>query len=105
MFCWRFGIAQYTAGYYETAITCMKEIVSPINDVRAWLAASYAQAGRLEEARATMEEFLRRAEQDMRAVPTPSLEAWKGHWAKFFPYKNDADFERLLEGLRKAGLE
>jgi tetratricopeptide (TPR) repeat protein len=105
MFCWRFGIAQYTAGYYETAITCMKEIVSPINDVRGWLAASYAQAGRLDEARATMEEFLRLAEADTEVFPGRSLAAWKEHWAKFFPYRHAADFERVLEGLRKAGLE
>jgi len=105
MFCWRFGIAQYTAGHYETAITCMKEIVSPINDVRAWLAASYAQAERLDEARATMEEFLRRAEEDTRLFPGRSLDVWKGHWVKFFPCKNDADAKSLLAGLRRAGLE
>ena len=105
MFCWRFGIAQYTAGKYETAVTCMKEIVSPINDVRAWLAASYAQAGRLDEARATLDEFLSLAEAEDGAFPGRSLTAWRGHWAEFFPFKHEADLENLLEGLRKAGLD
>ncbi len=105
MFCWRFGIAQYTAGDYETAVTCMKEIVSPINDVCAWLAASYAQAGRLDEARSAMEEFLRSAEAKAATFPGPSLADWKAHWANFFPFKSDKDFEHLLGGLRKAGLE
>jgi tetratricopeptide (TPR) repeat protein len=105
MFCWRFGIARYTAGDYESAVTAMKEIVSPINDVRGWLAASYARAERMHEARATMEEFLRLAEAETEKFPGRTLNAWKGHWAKFCPYKNDTDLERLLEGLRKAGLE
>jgi len=105
MFCWRFGIAQYTAGYFETAVTCLKEIVSPINDVRGWLAASYAQAGRLDEARATLEEFLTRAQEQSPEYRRRSVAAWKTYWAKFLPYKNETDVERLLEGLRRAGLE
>ncbi len=105
MFCWRFGIAQYTAGDYETAVTCMKEIVSPINDVRAWLAASYAQAGRLDEARSAMEEFLSSAEAEAATFPGPSLADWKAHWSNFFPFKSDRNLEHLLGGLRKAGLE
>ncbi len=104
MFCWRFGIAQYMAGQYETAVTCMKEIVSPINDVRAWLAASYAQAGRLGEARETMQDFLRQAGVGEGDRPGRTLAAWQAHWLRYFPFKNAADTDRLLEGLRKAGL-
>lgn len=105
MFCWRFGIARYTAGDYGSAVTAMKEIVSPINDVRGWLAASYAQAGRIREARAAMDEFLRQATLEAGDFPGRTLAAWKRHWAKFCPYKNDEDLERLLDGLRLAGLE
>jgi hypothetical protein len=83
----------------------MKEIVNPINDVRGWLAASYAQAGRLDEARSAMEEFLRLAEAETEEFPGRTMAAWETHWARFCPYKEDADLQRLLEGLRKAGQE
>ncbi|HUG99663.1 MAG TPA: BTAD domain-containing putative transcriptional regulator [Gammaproteobacteria bacterium] len=104
MFCWRFGMAQYTAGAYEAAITCMKEIVTPINDVRGWLAASYALAGRPDEAQRTMTEFLHHAEGEMRAFPGHRLEAWNNHWKTFFPYRDKDDLKHLLDGLRRAGL-
>ena len=104
MFCWRFGIAQYTAGNYDSAVTAMKEIVSPINDVRVWLSASYAQAGKPDEARSALEEFLRVVEAESEGFRGRTLAAWKARWAKFFPFKNDADLRHFLDGLRKAGL-
>ena len=104
MFCWRYGIAQYTAGHFDTAIHCMQEIVSPINDVHGWLAAAYAQAGRLDEARATMDRFLARARTEMSLSSDRRLEARREFWARFFPFRHDADLDRLLDGLRASGL-
>jgi hypothetical protein len=83
----------------------LRSIKSPINEVRGWLAASYAQAGRLDEARAMLEEFLHIAEQEMAVFPGRKLSAWEAYWHGATEYKNEAHFEHLYDGLRRAGLE
>jgi len=57
------------------------------------LAASYGHLGRFAEAREEWEEVFR-------INPDYSLE----HRRKVLPYKNPADFERIVDRLRKAGL-
>jgi tetratricopeptide (TPR) repeat protein len=58
------------------------------------LAAAYSKLGREEDARAAAGEVLN-------INPTFSLE----QWAKTHMYKNQADFDRLVTALRKAGLK
>ena len=60
---------------------------------RVLLAACYGQMGMIEEAREAWREAFR-------VNPDYSLE----HRRKVLPYKNPDDFERVVEGLRKAGL-
>lgn len=55
------------------------------------MAACYAQLGRLDEARAQAAEVMRRK---------PAFRLSALH----LPYKNPADAEHVLEGMRKAGL-
>ena len=57
------------------------------------LAACYGHLGRAEEAQAEWQEALR-------ANPDYSIEERR----RILPYKNPADFECVVEGLRKAGL-
>ena len=57
------------------------------------LAATYGQMGQLDEARGEWREALR-------VNPDYSLE----HRRKVLPYKNPADFESVVDGLRRAGL-
>ncbi len=103
-FRWSRGIAYFTAGRYEDAITDLRSINSPINEARGWLAASYAHAGQLDEARAMLEKFLQIAEQEMAVFPGRKLSAWEAYWHGAIEYKNEAHFEHLYDGLRKAGL-
>ena len=49
----------------QSAIAALEQAHNPINEVRGWLAASYANAGHLPKARAALEESLRVAEGDM----------------------------------------
>jgi pentatricopeptide repeat protein len=67
---------------------------NPVTDVsRALLASCYGHLGRFDEARAAWQEVLR-------VNPGYSLE----YRRKVLPYKNPADFELVVDGLRKAGL-
>ena len=90
------ALAMFQLGRYEEAIGILKRrlVRNPDTDVsRVLLAASLGHLGRFEEAREEWQEVFR-------INPDYSLE----HRRKVLPYKNPADFERVVDGLRKAGL-
>ena len=101
---WNRGIAYFTARRYDEAITALKQVRNPINEVRAWLAASYAQAGRLDEAKAALDEFMRVARSDMAVFPGRTLKDWDSYWHAMFEYQDQEDFDHLYQALRKAGM-
>jgi adenylate cyclase len=92
-----FGTSYRTMGQYQEAITQYKKAlrIAP-NNIIAHLAlsATYSSLGRYEEARAEAEEVLK-------INPKFSLESY----AKMLPFKNQAETDRLIEALRKAGLK
>ena len=82
---------------YEEAISELKKALHRNPDnllAHLHLAGSYSSLGREEEARAEAAEVLR-------IDPKFSLD----YFAKTLPYKNQADTERLIDALRKAGLK
>jgi tetratricopeptide (TPR) repeat protein len=88
--------AAYQLSRYPEAVALLKRRIlrKPDTDIsRVWLAASYGQMGLIEEAREAWQEALR-------VNPDFSLE----HRRKVLPYKNPEDFEKVIDGLRKAGL-
>jgi adenylate cyclase len=90
------GQAYYQLRRYEEAENVLKRRIfrTPETDAsRVLLAATYGQTGRLDEAREQWRKVLR-------VNPAYSLE----HRRKVLPYKNPADFEAVVDGLRKAGL-
>lgn len=101
---WNRGIAYFTARRYDEAIAALKQVRNPINEVRAWLAASYAQAGRLGEAKAALDEFMRVARSDMAVFPGRTLKDWESYWHAIFEYQDQKDFDHLYKALRKAGM-
>jgi adenylate cyclase len=92
---WHLGLAYYLKGKYEDAIRTAEQGVG-IYPNNAWihlgLAAAYAQAGRSEEAE-------RSAEMAMKLHPFFEVES------SFTLFRNPADRNKILEGLRKAGLK
>jgi hypothetical protein len=86
------GIAQYIAHDYEGAIETLKKM-SPIGIYGVYLAASLAQLGRMEEARAEAEKFLK---------DNPSFSA--SYIASAVPFLYDRDRQHAGEGFIKAGL-
>jgi TolB-like protein/Flp pilus assembly protein TadD len=94
-----FGLchAYWLAGRCEEAIpVCRKAILVSPNNIGAhlYLAGNYVSLGRIEEARAEAQEVLR-------IDPKFSL----AHWGRILPFKNQADTERFIDALRKAGLK
>ena len=90
------GHAHYMLKRYPEAIPPLRECVWRMPNfriVKLWLAAAYAQAGQLTEARAAADD-VRRIE------PGFTIDRWKATAV----YKNQEDAEHLFDGLRKAGL-
>jgi tetratricopeptide (TPR) repeat protein len=89
---WDLAWAQYLAHDYEGAIETLRQM-SPMGQARALLAASLAQLGRMEEAHAEAQKFLK-------DNPTFSDSDWASH----APFLHDKDRQHWLEGAIKAGL-
>jgi len=90
------GFAYFFMDQYEKGIVeCKKALQIQPNNVFAHiaLAANYSKLGRAEEARAAAADVVR-------IQPKFSLD----RYAKSLPVKNQADKERFIDALRKAGL-
>ena len=98
-------MALYTARRYDEAIVAFGSIRDPIATVRAWSAASLAQAGREDEATRAAADCVTAAKAEMSDARTPVPESWAAFIAARCPYQGDEDESHLLDGLRKAGLE
>ncbi|WP_225770678.1 winged helix-turn-helix domain-containing tetratricopeptide repeat protein [Inquilinus sp. Marseille-Q2685] len=87
------GQAQYAAGDYDAAVETLRRDETYRTSSRRFLAASLAQLGRLDEARAEAELFL---------VANPQFTI--RHWAESEPFRDAATLEHFVDGFRKAGL-
>ncbi|MDX8478969.1 winged helix-turn-helix domain-containing protein [Mesorhizobium sp. VK24D] len=87
------GQAQYAAGDYEAAVETLRRDETYRTSSRRFLAASLAQLGRLDEARAEVELFL---------VGNPHFST--AFWAATEPFRDVAMLEHFVDGFRKAGL-
>jgi adenylate cyclase len=88
--------AEFSLGHYETAVDHLLDRIArnPDTDAsRMLLAACYGHLGRTEEARAAWADLLK-------VNPAFSLT----QRARVLPYKHASDFQRITEGLAKAGL-
>lgn len=87
------GQAQYAAHEYEAAVETLRRDETYRTSSRRFLAASLAQLGRLDEARAEVELFL---------VGNPHFST--RHWVTTEPFRDAATLEHFVDGYRKAGL-
>ncbi len=89
------GQAYFVLRRYDEAIAAFKKglLSNPTSErLRVWLAAAYAHAGQVDEAKWQMEQVLM-------ANPEFSIERQK----KAFPFKDSADLEHYISGIKKAG--
>jgi adenylate cyclase len=101
---WVKGQAYFGARRYDEAIGMFSQIRATNTEANAWLAASYALAGRIIEAKRTVQEFLTLAKREMVHFPGQQPEEWAKYARRSFPYQNQSDFDHLMKGLREAGL-
>ena len=87
------GTGYYHSRRYEEAIAALNRMSRSNPSSGVYLAASYAQLGREAEAQAMTAGILEAA---------PDFSG--AHWAEMQPYKNQADRDHYVEGMRKAGL-
>jgi len=90
------GQAYFVMRQYPEAIAAFKKGLESNSDserLHVWLAAAYAQAGDIKDARWEIDQVLY-------VNPEFSLEKIK----RSFPFKEPADLEHFMSGLRKAGL-
>ena len=88
--------ARFALGQFEEAVTALKQRHGRNPDSAtsyALLASCYGHLGRIAESQAAWAEV-------MRIAPDFSIERQR----RTLPYKNPDDFERRIEGMRKAGL-
>ena len=87
------GQAQYAAGDYEAAVETLRKDETYRTSSRRFLAASLAQLGRLDEAR---------AEGDLFLVANPHFTT--GFWVTTEPFRDAAMLAHFVDGFHKAGL-
>ena len=92
IYTWWLGFAQYAARQYEETIVTLRQMPR-LGEARRILAASLAQLGRTEEARAEAQEFLK---------VDPDFSA--RYWVSTQPFQYEADQQHFIEGYVKAGL-
>ena len=83
----------HAAGRYAEALDAYGRIAERPSFYHAYVAACHAELGRMEEARKHTALALQ-ARRDFSVAA----------WGERLPYKNEADLQRFLDGLRKAGL-
>ena len=91
------ALAYFHTGRYEDAVVALKRrlVRKPESDIsRVLLASAYGHLGERARSRESLKEALG-------INPDYSL----AHRRRVLPYKNEADFEQIPEGLRKAGLD
>ncbi|MFC1823406.1 tetratricopeptide repeat protein [Thermodesulfobacteriota bacterium] len=91
------GQAYYLERQYDKAIDAFERAFHLNPDwfpSHIYLSACYAELDRIEDAQAAVAQV-------MKAQPTFSIEHWRMH----VPYKNQADVDRWINALRKAGLK
>jgi tetratricopeptide (TPR) repeat protein len=97
IYLWDLGHASMLAGRYEEAIAALKRVLhrNPnFHPAHIYLAITYGELGRAEEAQAEAAEFVRMS---------PAV-SWEG-WRQRLPYKDQTVIERFFDVLRKAGVK
>ncbi len=98
------AMACFLMGRNQDAIQLLAQISDPIPDALAWEAANYAYLGDERVARRKAEQFLREFAAIWAGDPSAGPKDYVRWIIESNPFTRDEDRERLVEGLRLAGL-
>ena len=94
----------YMTHRYDEAIDIMRGVLNPAPIMLCWMAASYAQAGDIENAHDMAAKFITTAKEKLTSVGTPIPRSWLDFTTQRWPFKQREDRDHFLDGLRKAGI-
>ena len=98
------GFSEYFAERYDNAIKTFTRLSAPGVEVQGCIAACYAQLGREGDASSAATEFRNQVRAELNGQPDWDAKSWRDYWSGFYNFKGPEQLEKLLEGLRKAGL-
>jgi TolB-like protein/Flp pilus assembly protein TadD len=98
------GMSDYMAGKYEEATAILARLSSDLPRKFSLLAASHGQLGNEDKANEAVREYRNLMNPELVSLLGDNPAKWREHWANLFSILIPDDFERLIEGLRKAGL-
>lgn len=92
------GIAEYLLGNFDQALLAFCKMKRRSLFKLGGIAACYAHLGRSEDAARTRDEFFSLAGGDT------EIKKWEDYWNRTFPFSDPDDRNRILDGMRKAGI-
>jgi adenylate cyclase len=101
---WSLVPAYYLARRYDEAINVMRGIQDPAPIQLCWVAATYAQAGEIENAGKIGARLIDAMSSKLTSVGATMPKSWLGFISQRYPFKERNDMEHFLDGLRKAGV-
>ena len=101
---WFAGQIEFIAERYDEAVKALKSLSSPNALVHAFLAASYARLGDIPAATSEAGLFVDKARALVDVSATQVPESWIDHVLARYPFRFDADAQRLKAGLEAAGI-
>lgn len=94
----------YFCDRFEDCLASIAEIANPPGFIRIYQIAANIRLGRLENARRSLDEFLRFCEENMPSMPD-SIEAWRAYYRHNAPFADPAKNDHIIDCLIEAGLE
>jgi DNA-binding SARP family transcriptional activator len=98
------GVIRFLQGDYHRAVEAFDKAENVITDMAAWKAAALSHLGRSDEARAEAQHFVTAIRGRWHGEAEPAEEEISAWLLHAFPIQSRADWERLRDGIKGAGL-
>jgi DNA-binding SARP family transcriptional activator len=98
------GVIRFLESDYPKAVEAFERAENVIADMAAWKAASLASLGRTEDARRETRQFVDAIRRNWHGKGPPTEEAISAWLLHCFPIHDRAQWERLRDGVKQAGL-
>ena len=98
------GFAEYFLQQYEPALASFGESLNPKPHIEAYIAACYAQLGRMDEASIASTAFCDHNRENPMIEVIDDPDSWCAYWSRVWHFRDPAMVDHLLDGLRKAGI-